>query len=232
MCVVWCMIALFTHTSSADANKLELATLQEEVSRLSRENTKFKESLIASNKREEQVAKKLARVKTRMGALGKSLLSEDQDQRLLAALTEIEYLQGRVEKLEGATIDLTDNYRKLISTVLVSDPDARTEMEVSLRQAETALGFRYQPSRPIEAGTLQEAQIVSIDQESGLIVLNVGRKNETRIGMRFAINRGSLDIATGIVAEVRPSVSGMLIQELNQKDLLVQIGDTARVIIN
>lgn len=226
------MIGLFTYTSSADANKLELATLQEEVSRLSRENMKFKESLIASNKREEQVARKLARVKTRMGALGKSLLSEDQDQRLLAALTEIEYLQERVEKLEGATIDLTDNYRKLISTVLVSDPDARTEMEVSLRQAETALGFRYQPSRPIEAGTLQEAQIVSIDQESGLVVLNVGRENETRIGMRFSIKRGSLDIATGIVAEVRPSVSGMLIQELNQKDLLVQIGDTAKVVIN
>lgn len=228
---VVCVLCLVC-SAGAESNKLELATLQEEVSRLSRENTKLKESLIASNQREEQIAKSLSRVKTRMGALGKSILAEDEDQRLLSALAEIERLQERVENLEATAVELTDSYRDFVSTVLVSDPDSRNKVEVSLRKAEVSLGYRYQPERPIDSGTLQQAQIISIDQESGLIVLNVGRSNDARIGMQFAITRGSLEIATGIVAEVRPNVSGVLIQELKEEDLLVQLGDSAKVKIN
>lgn len=214
---------------NAESNKPSLATLQEENSRLSRENLKLKESLIASNQREEQVAKSLSRVKTRMGALGKSILAEDENQRLLSALSEIEFLQKRVEKLENATQELTKSYRGYVSTALVSDPDARNKVEASLRQAEVALGERYKPERPIKSGTLQQAQIISIDQESGLIVLNVGHTSEARIGMQFAIKRGNLDIATGIIAEVRPNVSGLLVQELHDKNLVAQLGDRAKV---
>jgi len=219
-------------SASAELTKLQLATLQEEVARLSRENTNLKESLIASNQREEQVVKTLSRIKTRMGALGKSLLTEDRDQSLLSAHAEIEYLQKRVQTLQTTTTNLADSYRQFTKTVLTSDPDAQSKAEASLRAAEVALGFRFKPDRPISTGTLQQAKVISIDQESGLVVLNVGDQKDARIGMRFVINRGSSKIATGIVAETRQDVSGLLIQSLEENDLNVQLGDSARVIFN
>ena len=226
------MIGLGLFSAFAEPSKLQLATLQEEVAHLSRENTKLKESLIASNQREEQAAKTLSRIKTRMGALGKSLLNEDQDKRLLSALSEVEYMQKRIQTLETTTTNLANSYRQFTKTVLTSDPDAQSKAEVSLRAAEVALGFRFKPERPISTGTLQQAKVISIDQESGLVVLNVGDQKDARIGMRFAINRGSTKIATGILAEIRQNVSGLLIQSLEENDLNVQLGDAAKVILN
>ena len=218
--------------SVADTSDLELRKLQQTVATLSKENQKLKDSLVKSNYREEQLANKLADIKKRLGALGKSLLSEEKDSRILSALAEVEFLNKRLNTMEASTVELIENYRDFSSSALVSNPDTRNELEASIRKAETALGYRHKPERAIASGTLQQAKIVSVDQESGLLVLNVGHAKDARIGMRFAIKRGSLDIATGIIAEVRPSVSGLLVEKVHEKNLTIQNGDTAKVLLN
>ncbi len=196
------------------------------------ENQQLKQSLVQSNHREDQLATQLADIHKRLGALGKSVLSEDKDDRILTALSEIEYLNQRLSALETSTIALIDNYRDFASSALVSNPDTRNRLEASIRQVETDLGYRHQPERNVLTGTLQQAKIVSVDQESGLVVLNVGHAKDARVGMRFALKRGSLDLATGIIAEVRPSVSGLLVEKVHDSKLTIQAGDSAKVILN
>lgn len=214
---------------NVNANQSEL---ENEIANLRRENLSLKQSLIASNKKEEQFAHTLSQVRKKMGAMGNSLLTGNDNSRLLSALSEIEFLQKRVDALETATIDLTESYRKFSKNTLASDSEARNEVETSIRSAEVALGFRFKPQRQISAGTLQNAKIISIDQESGLVVLNIGRSKDARIGMQFSINRGNLNIATGIIAEVRQNIAGLLIQETTNQDLIVNIGDSAKVLLN
>lgn len=216
----------------ADSSNIEIRSLQDKVSSLSLQNQKLKDSLVKSNFREEQCAGKLADIKKRLGALGESLLSEEKDSRLLSALSEIEYLSEKVNQVEAATVELIDNYREFSASALVSNPDTRNKLEASIRNAETALGYRHKPERQIVSGTLQQAKIVSVDQESGLLVLNVGQAKDARIGMRFVIQRGSLDLATGIVAEVRTAVSGLLVEKIHEPNLVIQNGDTAKVLLN
>jgi len=232
----WAMVGLtvvsLLNISVADSSDLELRKLQEKVTALSKENASLKDSLVRSNHNRDQLASKFADLKKRLGALGSSLLSDNQDKRILNALSEVEFLNKRLTVMEESTIELIDSYREFASSALVSDPDIRNELEASIRNAETALGHRHKPERPIESGTLQQAKIVSIDQESGLIVLNVGRNKDARIGMRFTIKRGSKDIATGIIAEARSSVSGLLVEKVLDKQLKIQNGDTAKVLLN
>ena len=218
--------------SVADSSDLELRKLQTKVQALSKENAILKDSLVKSNHSEEQLANQLSDIKKRFGAMGKSLLTDETEPRILSALAEVEFLNKRLNMLEVSTIELIDNYRDFASSALVSNPDTRNELEASIRKAETALGYRSKPERRIESGTLQQAKIVSIDQESGLVVLNVGREKDARIGMRFTIKRGSNEIATGIIAEVRSSVSGLLVERVLNNQLKIQNGDTAKVLLN
>ena len=155
--------------SQVNASDLELEKLQEQVKSLTIQNQKLKGSLVKSNYREEQCARKLADIKKRLGALGKSLLSEEKDTRILSALSEVEFLQKRLDAMETSTIELIDDYRDFSSSALVSNPDTRNRLEVSIRKVETALGYRFKPERQIATGTLQQAKIVSVDQESVLL---------------------------------------------------------------
>ncbi len=217
--------------SFADTSNLELRSLEEKVETLTLQNQKLKDSLVKSNYREEQYAAKLTDIKKRLGALGKSLLSEEKDARIISALSEVEFLNDKLNTVEASAVELIENYRDFSSSALVSSPDTRNRLEASIRKAETALGYRHKPARQVATGILQQAKVVSIDQESGLLVLNVGQTKDARIGMRFAIKRGSLDLATGIIAEVRPSVSGLLVEKVHE-NLPIQNGDTAKVLLN
>jgi len=179
------VVASLFSLSYADTSDLELRSLNEKVKTLTLQNQKLKDSLVKSNYREEQCAEKLADIKKRLGALGKSLLSEEKDARILSALSEVEYLKKRLDVMESSTVELIDNYRDFASSALVSNPDTRNRLEASMRKTEVALGYRFKPERQIATGTLQQAKIVSIDQESGLAPFSVrtsrGKTSRTKL---------------------------------------------------
>jgi hypothetical protein len=72
---------------------------------------------------------------------------------------------------------------------VVSDPDSRC-VETSLRELDAVLGLRQKPRPDVRSGSLQQARIVSLDQESGMLVLNIGESHGARIGMSFRLSRG------------------------------------------
>jgi len=230
--VVVCISGALLSTSYAKSSDIEVRALKARVAKLEQENAQLKKSLITANYNEKRCADKLAQIMSRLGALGKSFFSEDKDERLLSALAEVEYLTKRVDAIEVSTYDLVDQYRSFAASALVSNPELRSDLEAGIRKVETSLGYRHKPKRQIDTGTLQNARIVSIDDQTGLVVLNVGLSKDARIGMRFNIQRGSTELATGIVAEVRPSVSGLLIEKIHEPTMPLQSGDIAKVLIN
>ena len=67
----------------------------------------------------------------------------------------------------------------------------------------------------------------TFDEESGLVVLNVGEKEQARIGMIFNIMRGDQVVAEAIVAETRADICGVFVQRLENENNPVRFNDTA-----
>jgi hypothetical protein len=100
-------------------------------------------------------------------------------------------------------------------------------LETSLRELDSILGLGQKPRSDVKIGTLQRADIVSIDQESGMIVLNLGENQGAKIGMSFRLSRGQQAYGKAILADVRKAVSGAFIEQLDKSVESPRPGDLA-----
>ena len=209
----------------------ELASLRAEKARLQVQNANLQESLIEANRREKDSASALAQIKLRLEALGKNLIDSGDD-RQVKAVADMAVLDRRLRKLEEAAIRLSASVQGYLKTAIASDPEARAQVEARLRELEVELGLRNLPDRNIERGNLQHAKVKSIDEKSGLVVLNVGDKEKARIGMIFNIMRGDQVVAEAMVAETRPDICGVFVQRLENENNPVRFNDTASLKTN
>jgi hypothetical protein len=209
----------------------ELARLRTEKARLQIQNANLQESLIEANRREKDSATALAQIKLRLEALGKNLIDSGDD-RQVKAVADMAVLDRRLRKLEEAAIRLSASVQGYLKTAIASDPEARAQVEARLRELEVELGLRNLPDRNIERGNLQHAKVKSIDEKSGLVVLNVGDKEKARIGMIFNIMRGDQVVAEAMVAETRPDICGVFVQRLENENNPVRFNDTASLKTN
>ena len=123
-------------------------------------------------------------------------------------------------KLAGAVQDY-------LRSAVVSDPDARLRVETAIRELDSLSGLRQKPLPDVRTGDLQQARIVSLDQSTGMLVLNLGETQGARIGMTFRLMHGQQAYGKAILADVRKSVSGAFVEQIDSKDLTPRLGDTA-----
>ncbi len=220
--------------SVASAQDVTKEQLQQKLQRLEQQLAKQEQrnrALTASYARatreaaEQETALKEAR--QTLEALGVNAIA-GRDEQLVQATAEIQSLNDRLLKVEGAAIQLSQSVIDFLKQSVNSDPEARSTVEAQLRAMELALGFRQAPDQP-GAGELSDARVVSIDDESGLVVLNVGSAGGARIGMQFGIFRGDERVAQTIVTDVRDRICGVFVQKLDQQDDGVRHGDVASV---
>jgi len=204
----------------------DLTRLQAENARLKIRNVNLQESLVEANRRENESAEALVKIKVRLQALGKDLLS-DGDERTVEAWQNVTVLDRRLRRLEETSIRLSAAAQAFIETAITADPEARAQLEAHLRALEVELGLRNKPEQNIDRGNLQHALVKSIDEKSGLVVLNVGTKENARIGMVFNIMRGDQLVAEAMVADVRPDICGVFVQQLENDNNPVRFNDTA-----
>jgi len=204
----------------------ELARFKAENARLKIQNASLQKSLVEANRREKEAAEALVKIKVRLQALGKDLLS-DGDERTVEAWQNVTVLDRRLRRMEEAAIRLSAAAQVFIKTAITADPEARAQLEAHLRALEVELGLRNKPEQNIERGNLQHALVKSIDEKSGLVVLNVGAKENARIGMVFSIMRGDQVVAEAMVADVRPDICGVFVQQLQNDNNPVRFNDTA-----
>lgn len=203
----------------------EADTLRIEIAKLRKQNEVLAASVIEAKKGEQEAASQLAQIKQQLDALGKNLYDAGND-RLVQAAAEQQVLLERIEATEKAAVSLASHTQDFVRQAVVSDPDARLRLETSIRELDAALGLRHKPRPDIKTGSLQRAQVVSIDSESGLLVVNVGQQQDCRIGMTYTIMRGDRPYGKAIIADVRKNVAGAFVEQLDPPNETVRLGDT------
>ncbi len=206
------------------------ADLLRKIERLEKQNTTLKTSYIQARQDADRAESKLQEIRKRLEALGGSALG-DSEQRLIDAMGNLEAANEELDILKKASVKLSSAVIAYMSQALTDDPAARSAVESALRETDVALGFRQAPSRDF-AGTLDNASVLSIDSDSGLVVINVGRAGGLRGGMPVEISRGDQILANTIVTDVRKEVAGVLILKLLNPALMVAVGDRATVKTN
>ena len=173
-----------------------------------------------------QATEQLDQVRVRLSALGKNLL-DGGDDRLIQAAADLQLANERIAALEGSVTRLAGSVNDYLREAVVSDPEARLRVETSLRELDAVLGLRQKPRPDVRTGSLQQSRIVSIDQESGMLVLNIGESQGARIGMTFRLSRGQQPYGTAILADVRKGVSGVFVESLDNGAETPRPGDLA-----
>lgn len=200
--------------------------LQDLIVDLREKNQTLRLALVESNKAEKKSTDQLNQVRERLEALGKNLL-DGGDDRLIQAAADLELANERNAALEAAAIRLSSSVQDYLRQAVVSDPDARLRVETAMRELDSASGLRQKPLPDIRTGDLRQAQIVSLDQQSGMLVLNLGETQGARIGMTFRLMRGQQQYGKAILADVRKAVSGAFVEQIESKDQTPRLGDTA-----
>jgi len=200
--------------------------LQEIVTTLQEQNQALQRSLTEANGGEKQASEQLAQVRLQLNALGKNLL-DGGDDRLVQAASDLQLANERITTLEAAVTQVSAAVMEYLRHAVVSDPDARLRVETSLRELDAVLGLRQKPRPDVRTGSLQQARIVSIDQESGMLVLNLGESQGAKIGMSFRLTRGHQPYGKAILADVRKGVSGAFVELLDNVAESPRPGDLA-----
>ena len=190
------------------------------------QNQTLRRSLTESNRNEKQATEQLAQVRERLEALGKNLL-DGGDDRLIQAAADLQLANERIAGLESSVTRLTSAVNDYLREAVVSDPDSRLRVETSLRELDAVLGLRQKPRPDVRTGSLKQARIVSLDQESGMLVLNIGESQGARIGMTFRLSRGQQPYGKAILADVRKGVSGVFVESLDNGTETPRPGDLA-----
>lgn len=208
------------------AEDSEVVRLQTLVAELTMRNDLLQKDLVASNRAEKEASDQLRQITLRLEALGKNLLDGGED-RLVRSAADLQIANERMASVEQAAGNLVSAVQNYIRKAVISDPDARLLVETSVRELDEALGLRQKPRPDVRSGTLQKSKIVSIDSESGMLVLNVGEIHGARIGMTFRLARGSAAYGKAIVADVRKNVCGLFVDSPDPTPTAPQIGDLA-----
>jgi hypothetical protein len=220
---VTCGCLLASGVTQAAPSARELQGL---VSKLQKENLVLQRGLAEANSGEKQATEQLTQVKQRLEALGKNLLDGGND-RLVQAAADLEIEKERSSALEGATTQLAATVQEFLQQAIVHDPAPRVRVETSLRELDAVLGLRQKPRSDVRNGSLQQAKIVSIDLESGMMVFNLGESHGAKIGMTFRLTRGQQPYGTAILADVRKGVCGAFVEHLDQVANTPRPGDLA-----
>lgn len=202
------------------------AEFQEIITELQQQNRNLQRSLAEANRGEKQSSEQLAQVRERLEALGKNLL-DGGDDRLVQAAADLQIANERITQLESSVTHLASAVVDYLRQAVVSDPAARLRVETSLRELDAVLGLRQKPLPDVRTGSLQQARIVSLDQESGMLVFNLGESQGAKIGMTFRLVRGQQPYGKAILADVRKGVSGAFVEHLDNVTESPRPGDLA-----
>ncbi len=200
------------------------------IDQLERQVASLRESYMLARADADAARKQLREVSMRLEALGGSALG-GQEEKLIETAAMLESTRNELEEVRQGSLRLTAAVAEFKRSAMVEDETARLALETALQDMEVALGLRQKPQSEFD-GTLDEAKVLSIDSESGLIVINAGRKGGVEVGMPMEISRGDQAIAQAMVTDVRKSVSGLLVQRHLNPVLSIAVGDRVSVKIN
>lgn len=205
------------------------AALQELVADLQEKNRNLELALVEANKSDKDSTEQLTKVRVGLEALGKNLL-DGGDDRLIQAAADLELANERLNQLEATSSKLAASVKKYLQDAVVSDPESRLRVETAIRELDSLTGLRQKPRPDVRTGNLQQAKIVSLDQATGMLVLNLGESQGARIGMTFRLLHGQQPYGKAILADVRKGISGAFVEQIDTPGQTPRLGDTASLL--
>ena len=200
------------------------------INQLERQVANLRESYMLARADADEARKQLREVSMRLEALGGTALG-GQEEKLIEIASMLESTRTELDDVRQGSLRLAAAVAEYKRNAMVEDETARQALEAALQELEVALGLRQKQQSELD-GTLDEAKVLSIDTESGLIVINAGSKGGVKVGMPMEITRGDQVIADTMVTDVRKSVSGLLVQRHLNPVLSIAVGDRVSVKIN
>lgn len=200
------------------------------VAQLERQVATLRESYALARADADEARRQLREIRARLEALGGAALG-DSEEKIIDTAAQLEAVRSELDSVRQSSLRLSSALTSYMRGALVEDAVARQGLEVALRELDVALGLRQAPVDEL-AGTLDDSRILSIDTESGLIVINAGRSAKIEVGMPMEITRGDQVIAKAIVTDVRKKVAGMLVQRHLNPVLSVAVGDRVSLTSN
>lgn len=190
------------------------------------------EALATANGDAQQAREAYERLRIQMEGLGVAALDgsdSELQQRLLVALSDLRIMEGQKRSLATALIDLSEASLGYAKAAGDTDAESKKELDSKLAQAEQALAKLGDEANADAATNMDAARVVSLKEDAGVAVLNVGSRQGVHAGMPFAIYRQDKPVARVLVVEVRQDICGAVVQELVSKDEPVKVGDACKV---
>lgn len=211
----------------------QIQDLDQKLAKTKEQLKSLSESLANANNDGQQAREGFEKLRIQMEGLGVAALdptNTELQQRLLTALSDLRILEGHRRILTEALVGLSEASLGYAKTTSGGDAAARENLNKSLAGAERALsGSKLNvASGEAESGTLDNARIVSLKEDMGVAVLNIGSRQGVHPGMPFSIYRKDKPVARALVVDVRQGICGAVVQELVSKDEPVKVGDTGR----
>ncbi len=197
------------------------------VAQLERQLATLRESYALARADADEARRQLREIRSRLEAMGGIGLGESEE-RLIETTSQLEAARNELDQLRQSALRLSSAVTAYTQNALVEDTQAQQALELAMQELDVALGLRQAPQDEL-AGTVDDAQVLSIDSESGLIVINAGREAGVEVGMPMEITRGDQAIALAVVTDVRKKVAGLLVQKHLNPALTVRVGDRVSV---
>lgn len=206
----------------------EIFKLKDQIKQLEAQKIILNTSLSSMSKNEDLLKKENIELKEVLHALG--MYNGDGNQKLLQAVSDNKLLYQQLDLLRESSGDLLKQTKDFSQIAKTSNQEKRAELEISIKRLESVLiGVEAHSSSVDQQGNLNDAKVVSIDSESGVIVINVGEKKDCSIGMIFSLSRGENQLGEAIVVEVRSHIAGLLLTSQTTSGSKIKQGDRAKV---
>ena len=112
---------------------------------------------------------------------------------------------------------------------LVGGIDSNRDVAVEIVLAKELLAARPVRMSGVSGNSsLASARILEVNEGLQMVVLDVGANQGVRVGMPLIILRGNRMVAELRVVEVRPKISGAIIEKV-ENNVTIKAGDTAQV---
>lgn len=220
-------VALVATAAVAGAHDESENGTEYKITQLERQVATLRESYTLARTDADEARRQLREIRTRLEALGGTALGEGE-QRLIETAAQLESARMELDAIRQSALRLASAADAYKGTALSEDAAAAEALAAAMQDLDVALGLRSRLQSDL-SGTVDEAKVLSIDSESGLIVINAGSKAKVQVGMPMEISRADQAIARAVVTDVRKSVAGMLVQKHLNPALSVSVGDRVSV---
>ena len=174
------------------------------------------------------VRDELAELRRRAEAVGPAGDTRGLEQRVLDALNDLRLTREARRASEDRLLRLTEATQAYLHAGVDAEPALRITLEQALAVALEVDG-KAEDASASSPVRIESSRVVSVKPDQRLLVVNAGRLAGMKTGTPLRIYRNDRPLASAVVVEVRPSLSGSLITKLEGDDF-PQVGDTLRLI--